>query len=197
MEKKLNLQMYADDPTTEAQATAATPGTAGKDNTAAADTGKAAEPEKKYTDADVDRIVKTRLAREKEQAKKEREEAEKLAEMNATQKAEYAQQKAEEKAASLEKELAEYKRQAALAEMTKEARKMLAEKDINIPDELLAMFVTTDAQQTKQGTDAFAKMYKEAVEAGVKARLKGEPPRVGVGSAPAVSEIEQRIKKYQ
>lgn len=197
MEKKLNLQMYADDPATDTTAPAATPSTAEKDTTAATDTGKPTEPEKKYTDADVDRIVKTRLAREKEQAKKEREEAEKLAEMNATQKAEYAQQKAEERAASLEKEIAEYKRREALAEMTKEARKMLAEKDINIPDELLAMFVTTDAQQTKQGADAFAKMYKEAVEAGVKARLKGEPPRVGVGSAPAVSEIEQRIKKYQ
>ncbi len=197
MKKKLNLQMYADDPATETPDNGSTPGTAEKDKPAATDTGKPAEPEKKYTDADVDKIVKARLAREKEQAKKEREEAAKLAEMNATQRAEYAQKQAEERAAQLEKEVAEYKQREALAEMTKEARKMLAEKDINIPDELLAMFVTTDAQQTKQGADAFAKMYKEAVEAGVKARLKGEPPRVGVGSVPAVSEIEQRIKKYQ
>lgn len=190
MEKKLNLQMYADDPT---QADDVKTGTAEKETEtkAAADTGKATEPEKKYTDEDVDRIVKNRIAREKEQAKKEREEAAKLAEMNAQQKAEY-------KAAQLEKELAEYKRKDALSEMTKEARKMLTEAGINAPDELLAMMVTTDAQETKQAVDGFTKLYKEAVEAGVKARLKGEPPRVGAGaSASAVSEIEKRIKKYQ
>ena len=191
MKKLFDLQMFADDPAADA---ASAPGTAGNQNTdkAAADTGKdkPAEPEKKYTDEDVDRIVKNRLAREREQAKKEKEEAEKLAEMNATQKAEY-------KAEQLEKELAEYKRKDALAEMSKVARKMLSEKDINISDELLGMMVTTDAQQTKQNIESYAKLYKADVEAAVKARLKGETPRVGSGPSNPVSEIEKRIKKYQ
>ena len=117
MKKLINLQMFADDPATDpAKATA--PGTAEKDDgkKAAADTGKETqEPEKKYTDDDVDRIVKSRIAREREQAKKEKEEAEKLAEMNATQKAEYERDQ-------LKKEIAELKRKDALSEMTKVAR---------------------------------------------------------------------------
>ena len=191
MKKLLNLQMYADDPATQTPATTA-PGTAEKadDGKAAADTGKATEPEKKYTDDDVDRIVKTRLAREREQAKKEKEEAEKLAEMNAQQKAEYERDQ-------LKKELAELKRKDALAEMSKVARKMLTEKGINIADELLAVMVTTDAAETKLNIEVFAKMYKADVEAAVKAKLKGESPRVGSGNSSPVSEIQKRINKYQ
>lgn len=188
MKKLINLQMFADDA-----AEASAPGTAEKADVekAAADTGKeAAKPELKYSDEDVDRIVSKRLAREREQAKKEKEEAEKLAEMNATQKAEYERDQ-------LKKELAELKRKDALSEMTKVARKMLTEKDINIPDELLSMMVTTDAQETKQSVDSFAKLYKDSVEAAVKARLRGEAPRRSSGSDAPVSEIEKRIKKYQ
>ena len=188
MKKLLDLQMFADDPTT-ANTTTGTAEKVDKDK-AAADTGKENQPEKKYTDEDVDRIVKSRLARAQEQAKKEKEEAEKLAEMNATQKAEYERDQ-------LKKELAELKRKDALSEMTKVARKMLTEKDINISDELLAVMVTTDAQETKQNIEGFVKMYKADVEAGVKARLKGEPPRVSTGASNPVSEIEKRIKKYQ
>lgn len=187
MKKIFNLQMFADDP-----AVGSEPGTAEKAEEvgAAADKGKEpTKPEAKYTDEDVDRIVKNRLAREREQAKKEKEEAEKLAEMNATQKAEYERDQ-------LKKELEELKRKDALSEMSKVARKMLTEKEINISDELLSVMVTTDAQQTKQNIEGFAKMYKADVEAAVKARLKGEPPRVGSGPSSPVSEIDKRIKKY-
>lgn len=193
MKTLLNLQMYADDPATAAKTAAdQAPGTVEKDtnNKATADTGKAAEPEKKYTDDDVDKIVKARLAREKEQADKEKEEAKKLAEMNATQKAEYERDQ-------LKKELDELKRKDALSEMSKVARKMLTEKEINISDDLLAMLVTTEAAQTKQNVEDFAKMYKADLDTAVKARLKGEPPRVGSGSSSPVSEIEKRMKKYQ
>lgn len=190
MKKLFDLQMFADDPAADVGAAPGTAEKADKDG-AAADTGKdkPAEPEKKYTDEDVDRIVKNRLAREREQAKKEKEEAEKLAEMNATQKAEYERDQ-------LKKELAEFKRKDALAEMSKVARKMLSEKDINISDELLGMMVTTDAQQTKQNIESYAKLYKADVEAAVKARLKGETPRVGSGPSSPVSEIQKRINKY-
>lgn len=189
MKKLLNLQMFADDPVAAASPSA--PGTAEKaeDGKAAADTGKEAPKEKKYDDDDVDRIVKNRLAREREQAKKEKEEAEKLAEMNATQKAEYERDQ-------LKKELAELKRKDALSEMSKVARKMLTEKNINISDELLTVMVTTDAAETKLNIESFAKMYKEDVDAAVKNRLRGEPPRVGSAPASPVSEIQKRINKY-
>ena len=69
MKKLFDLQLFADDPAAAVSTSA--PGTAEKadDGKAAADTGKEkTEPEKKYTDDDVDRIVKGRLAREREQA---------------------------------------------------------------------------------------------------------------------------------
>lgn len=189
MKSLINLQMFADDA---ANAANTAPGTAEKNEPAAADTGKEkpTSPEKKYTDEDVDRIVKNRLAREREQAQKEKEEAKKLAEMNAQQKAEYERDQ-------LKKELDTYKRKDALAEMSKVARKMLTDESINISDELLSSMVTTDAQETKQKVDSFIKLYKEDLAAGIKAALKGSTPRAGSGSASPVSEIEKRIKKYQ
>lgn len=192
MKKLLNLQMYADDP---AVASIPAPGTAEKadDGKAAADTGKgepaAAKPEAKYTDADIDKIINQKFAKWKEQEQKAVEEAKKLAEMDATQKAEYERDQ-------LKKELEELKHKNALSEMTKVARKMLADKEINAPDELLSLMVTTDAQETKAAIDSFSKLYKEAVEAGVKARLRGEPPRAGSAPAAPVSEIQKRINKY-
>lgn len=190
MKKLINLQMFADDPATDSNASA--PGTVEKqdEGKATADTGKeATKTEAKYTDADLDRIIDEKFAKWKKQEEKNVEEAKKLAEMNATQKAEYERDK-------LQKELDELKHKDAIAEMTKVARKMLSEKDINIPDELLSMMVTTDAKETKTAIDGFAKLYKDAVEAAVKARLRGETPRVGTGSATPVSEIQKRINKY-
>jgi hypothetical protein len=58
------------------------------------------------------------------------------------------------------------------------------------------MLVTPDAQETKTAIDAFSKLYKEAVESGIKARLRGEAPRRSSGPESPVSEIDKRIKKY-
>jgi hypothetical protein len=72
--------------------------------------------------------------------------------------------------------------------MTKTARKMLSEKSINIPDELLAMMVTTDAEETKAAIDGFTKAFTDAVENAVKERLKGAPPRRGTGTAASMTK---------
>ena len=81
----------------------------------------------------------------------------------------------------LEKELADLKRQNAITEMAKTARKMLADEEINIPDELLGHLVSENAEDTKTAVEAFAKMYKAAVQAAVKDALKGNPPKAGSG----------------
>ena len=88
-------------------------------------------------------------------------EAEKLAKMTKEEKAEYKNRK-------LEKELEDLKRQNAVTEMAKTARKMLADEEINIPDELLAHLVSESAEDTKTAVEAFGKMYKDAVQAAVK-----------------------------
>lgn len=169
----INLQLFAEDGATAEQ---------GKDATAQneAEPAPAATLEKpdeaKYSDKDVDEIINKKFAEWQKKQEKAVDEAKKLSAMNAQQKAEYERDK-------LQKELDEYKRQASLAEMTKTARKILSENGITINDELLAVMVTTDAEETKAAVDGFTKAFTEAVESAVKERLKGEPPRKGSGGA--------------
>ena len=81
----------------------------------------------------------------------------------------------------MEKELNAFKEKDTLAEMSKTARKMLSEEEINIPDELLAHLVSTDAEDTKNAVQAFAKLFKDAVQEALKTKYKGEPPKKGTG----------------
>lgn len=108
-------------------------------------------------------------------------EAEKLAKMTTEEKAEYKNRK-------LEKELEDLKRQNAVTEMAKTARKMLADEEINIPDELLGHLVSESAEDTKAAVEAFSKMYKTAVQAAVKDALKGNPPKGGTGGKTMTKE---------
>lgn len=151
------------------------------------DEGKGNEP--KYSDADLDKIIGQKFADWQKKQQKAVDEAKKLAEMDAQQKAEYERDK-------LQKELDELKRKDALAEMSKVARKMLSDESITIPDELLSMMVTTDAKETKAAIDCFAKLFKESVENAVKERLKGKTPPRGSGNSDPISEIQKRINKY-
>ena len=103
-------------------------------------------------------------------------EAEKLAKMTNEEKAAY-------RMSQMEKELNAFKEKDTLAEMSKTARKMLSEDEINIPDELLSHLVSTDAEDTKQAVQAFAKLFKDAV----KDKLKGNPPKRGTGGKGTVT----------
>ena len=188
------LQFFADD----AGAPASDPVPAGKaeggEGAAAAqekeDKGGKASDEKKYSDKDLDEILNKKFAKWQEKQQKAVDEAKKLGEMNAQEKAEYERDK-------LQKELDELKEKNALAEMSKVARKMLSDDGISVSDELLAMLVTTDATTTKAAVDGFSKAYKEAVENAVKDRLRGEIPKRGSGGEGSpVSEIQKRINKY-
>ena len=97
-------------------------------------------------------------------------EAEKLAQMTREEKAEY-------RARQLEKELNDLKRQNAVSDMAKTARKMLADEEINLPDEVIFNLVSEDAELTKTAVEAFAKTFKEAVQAAVKDALRGTTPK--------------------
>lgn len=101
-------------------------------------------------------------------------EAEKLAKMTSEERSAY-------RMSQLEKELNAFKEKDTLAEMSKTARKMLAEDEINIPDELLAHLVSTDAEDTKQAVQTFSKLFKDAVQDAIKDKLKGNPPKRGTG----------------
>lgn len=109
-------------------------------------------------------------------------EAEKLAQMTNEEKEKYRADKAE-------KELADLKRQIALGEMSKTARKLLADENIVIPDEIVANLVTDDAEATKTAVQQFAKVFKEAVQSGIKEALKGNTPKAA-GDPPTITKEE-------
>ena len=135
-----------------------------------------------YTDEDVDAIVSKKLAKWREQQAREVEEAKRLAQMDAAQKAEYERDK-------LQKELDELRRDKQVREMTAEGRKQLREKGVDVPDEVVSALVRDDAETTKAVIDAFADAYTASVEAEVKRRLAGNPPKQGAASKVTRDEI--------
>lgn len=145
------------------------------------------EPEKKYSDADVDAIIDKKFAKWQKEQESKIKEAEKLAEMNAQEKAEYERDE-------LQKKLDELESKTALAEMTKVARKMLKDKHMNVADELLEILVTTDAEKTKQNVDSFSTLFATAVDAEVNERLKSTSPKRGVSGAVITREEIANIK---
>ena len=136
-------------------------------------------------DRRVNKAIKTAVANEKEKWKTLTDdkltEAEKLAKMTKEEKAEYRAKKAE-------KELEDLKKMNARTELAKTARKMLADENINIPDELLSNLVADDADGTKTAVESFAKMYKEAVQAAVKEAIKGKLPKAGTGGGNTITK---------
>jgi hypothetical protein len=152
----LNLQLFADD---EAETEV---------DQANVDSEK--ETEKTFTQDEVNKIVQDRLAKEKAKNEKAQEEAKKLAKMNAEQKNQYMVEQ-------LQKELEEYKTKEAKNDMIKEANSMLKEADINLPDEVVAMLIGDNAEDTKICVDSFSKAFKTAVERAVNEKLKGKTPK--------------------
>lgn len=152
----LNLQLFADD---EAETEV---------DQAYVDAEK--ETEKTFTQDEVNKIVQDRLAKEKAKNEKAQEEAKKLAKMNAEQKNQYMVEQ-------LQKELEEYKNKEAKNDMIKEANSMLKDNDITLPDEVVAMLIGDNAEDTKVCVDSFSKAFKTAVERAVNEKLKGKTPK--------------------
>lgn len=196
MKKRLfmALQMFAEDPagTDPAGTDPAGNDPAGGQNPAGADpkaTEPKNEPEKKYTDEDVDRIINQKFAQkfsewEKKQSKA-KDEAEKLAGMNAEQKEKYENEQ-------LKKQVQELLRKDALGKMATVARGMLGEKNISVSDDLIEMLISDDAEKTKSSVDSFITAFQSAVEKAVKDALKGNPPKKT--SEPASITKEQIMK---
>lgn len=140
------------------------------------------DQEKKYTDEDVDKIINSKFAKWEEDQKKKVDEATKLAEMDAQQKAEY-------KAKQLEEKLEKLTNAQTLSQMSKTARTMLSGHDINVSDDLLTLLVSADADKTKASIDSFVTLFEAAVENAVKDKLKGSSPKKGQGKTITRDEI--------
>lgn len=172
MSKKFYLQLFADEVPSE------------QEPPEKKDEKKPEEhkEEAKYTDADLDRIIGQKFAAWQKQQEKKVSEAERLSKMTA-------EEKANERIKQLEERLAAADREKAVAAMTRQARAILAEKSINVNDELLANLVSDDADATKANCENFISLFNNAVEKAVKEALKGESPKGG--GAPAGMTKEQ------
>ncbi len=157
------------------------------EQTSGPEAGREPKGGRTYTDEEVDAIIERRFAKWQRQQEQKVAEAARLAEMNATQKAEYEREQALKK-------LAEYERRDSVRQMTDESRRQLREAGIDVPDEVVSMLVGEDAEATKAAVDGFAEAFKAAVEAEVKRRLAGGSPRVGGDAGAMTAEDILRIK---
>ncbi len=143
---------------------------------------------KKYSDADLDKIIGDKFAKWQKQQEKSVDEAKKLANMNAEQKAEH-------QISELQKQLAELQAANTKASLQTEARKILSEQKLNLSDELVASLVGKDAESTKTNINSFVKTFNAAVDAEVKNRLKGKAPAGGGDGSSSVTK--ESIMKIQ
>ena len=176
--QRWNLQKFAEGGDGDGDANGGDGGNSGDDSAGGDD-------DKKYSDADVNKILNKKFAEwEKKQAKKISE-AEKLANMTA-----------EEQLKALQSELDSMKKDKTRSELASAARGILAESDIQVPDNLIANLIGEDAETTKENVEAFSKVFKAAVQEGVKAALKGKTPPSG-GSSTLTKEEIMKVKNLK
>lgn len=164
-----DLQLFADD--TGEGDTGAQGGSAGAGEVNPPEPGNSGE-QAKWTDAEVDALINKKFAEWQKKQEKKVTEAERLGQMSA-------EEKANARMKALEDKLHEYEANAARAEMTKQARAILQDKNIHVNDELLANLIAEDAEATKASVESFANLFNAAVEKAVKEALKTDVPRKG------------------
>lgn len=191
MMKKWNLQIFAEGDGVDSEGT-------GDNLVNSTEEGKGNNPEgegeKKYTDKDVDDIVNKKFAKWKVKHEKDLEdaknEAAKLAKMNADQKKDYELQKAMN-------EIAELRRQAARTELAREATRILKESKIDATQDILDFVVGDDAEKTQANITKFVEIIESQVKAAEIARSKGRTPKAYNGSTGSLKKNEiLAIKDY-
>lgn len=194
-------QLFAEDPEGEGQDGA---DSKGNDPDPAGDPS----PDKTFSQAEVDKLVSERLARESAKLKKEAEaaaaaaiekakkEADKKAKMDAEEKAKYEMEQ-------LKKEKEELERYKATVELSRTATNLLTEQGLQATQDVLELLVAEDEEKTSENVEAFIKAVNAAVEAKAKERAKGTTPkRGGSGSHQepkegVAKEVEMRLQKYK
>lgn len=192
--KRLDLQLFAEDEGgNESGNTDPDEGKGGEDGDEGKPGPKEGE-EKKYTDADVNKLLNAKYAKMAEKFKKElqeaKDEAAKLAKMNADQKKEYEIEK-------LKKENEELKGQATRYELGKTATSILKENNIEATQDILDFVVGEDAEITKDRITKFVGIITAQIKAAETERATGRTPKNYSGEGHEMSDLERRIKKYR
>lgn len=139
-------------------------------------------------DTDVDKIIKSKHSRWQKELESEKQEAEKLAKMNADEKAEHERKKLEER-------LAEYERKEVLSNMGREAKAMLKEKNVQVNDEVLVLLVKENADETKGNVNAFVEYIESERKRWEIERNTGTTPKT-VPEKTEFDVFKQAAEKY-
>ena len=141
---------------------------------------KAKEPQTRtYTDAEVDEIINKRFAKWQKEQDRKVEEAKRLEQMNAEEKAKY-------ELGELQKELDKLKAEKAHSEMAKTAKAIIVQNCKTQPqDALVDALVRNTAEETSETVKAFIAFNDEYT----KSRLAGGEPKKGSTSALTTDQI--------
>jgi hypothetical protein len=200
--RKINLQLFADDPATTSTVEA-TSTTAGEPATAATNpqTQPASSDEKKYSDNDLDTIMKGRTARWKKEMEEAvataRKEAEERAKMTAEQKQQYDAEQFQKEREAFQKEKDEFNQIVARAEQEKIATNLLRQGGFDATEDVLQIVTGADETDTKARFDAFAKVVEKQLKKAEVERATGTTPKAVTNNGNVMSEIEKRIAKYK
>lgn len=130
--------------------------------------------EKTFTQSQLDEIIQKEKAKAKRSAEKEyqakMDEAEKLRQMNETQKAEYEQGKQKAYIAELEAKINR-------SGLEREASKMLSEGGIAVDDKILGLVVKDTAESTQEAVESFVALVNDLADKKVGEKLKGKTPK--------------------
>jgi len=133
------------------------------------------------------KAVQERIARERKKFTAEKDkavaEAEKLAKMTASEKLEH-------QLATAQAELEVLKTEKAKAEMLATAKQMLEADGLsNMPEAVVKVLITDDADVTAEAVKSFSASYQMAVQEGIRNALKGDTPKKGGNSVLTKEEI--------
>lgn len=130
--------------------------------------------EKTFTQSEVDDLIKKRLSKQEKSFDKRMQEkldeAEKLRQMNETQKAEYEQEKQRAYIAELEAKINR-------SGLEREASKMLSEGGIAVDDKILGLVVKDTAEATQEAVEGFVALVNALADKKVSEKLKGKTPK--------------------
>lgn len=147
---------------------------------------KAEETTKTFTQEQVNNFLAKEKAKWEKKAEAEKEEAKKLAKMNADEKAQYEIDKRT-------KALEEREQAIQLKELQAEAKNILNEK--GLPIELYTLLPYQDAESVKKGIDTLQTAIQKAVDSTVNERMKGTAPQKATETTPPnFFELGAKIK---
>lgn len=163
--------------------------------------------DKKYTDAEVDKIVARKLAQAKKEQEKAvneaREEAEKLAKMNREQKEQYKREKLQQSLDEKDAEIARLKQEAMRTELEKAATATLRDDhEITATQDILDFVVGTNAKETNANIRKLIGIIQNDRKEQEERRARGRVPKayrtdgeVKMDSYTAIAEKFNRRKE--